>query len=370
MVFRRPHLAHVADSTRLGTVDALWDDLLRRGTRQPAFRIVREGGTVPAGEVTRSAGIGNRDLSDLVAPNRVIDRYRQGDTVVLQGLHHTDPLLAKLANNLALELDHPIQINAYLSPADTRGLDVHFDFHDVFVVQLGGRKRWRVWEPLPRTVDPVKGRHSIAKPRFDELGEPLTDVTLVEGDCLYLPRGYPHAAETLDDRSDHLTIGLVAVTWHRVLRKAIDAEIAAGRLTGALPVGLLEPGSTATTEPPELDGLLEHLSPAVLRHWMAREVWRRHPATRLRPRSVPALGEAPLTFTPGPLLWLTTIEQRAVLGLGDRVLDLPLEGRDFLAAMLESDGPVAPADLKGLDDDSRAVVLRRLLTDGVLVHVA
>ena len=70
-------------------LDALWDDLLPRGTRQPAFRVVRAG-TTAAGDVTRRAGIGNHDLDDLIAPNQVVDRYRDGDTVVLQGLHHTD----------------------------------------------------------------------------------------------------------------------------------------------------------------------------------------------------------------------------------------------------------------------------------------
>ena len=75
---------------------------------------------------------------------------------------------------------------------------------------------------------------------------------------------------------------------------------------------------------------------------MAREIWRRQPATRLRPRSVPALGAGPLAFTPGPLLWLTTIADRAVLGLGDRVLDLPGEALDFLAALLDAECPIAP----------------------------
>ena len=271
-------VSRVAALERFGGVEVLWDDLLRRGTRQPAFRVVRAGTTIAAGDVTRRAGLGNTDLHDVVAPNNVVDRYRRGDTVVLQGLHHTNPHLARLANNLALALDHPVQVNAYLSPASARGLDLHFDFHDVFVVQLGGSKRWRVWAPLPRTTDPVKGQHSIAAPRLDELGDPLLDLTLEAGDCLYLPRGYPHAAETTDQPSDHLTIGLVAVTWQRVLRKAIDAEVAAGRLTASLPVGLLEPGASAPSAI-ELDGLRRAVDPETLRHWMAREIWRRQPAT-------------------------------------------------------------------------------------------
>jgi hypothetical protein len=368
VLFRSPMCSRVPAPGRFADVDALWDDLLRRGTRQPGFRVVRAGVTVAGEDVTRRAGIGNTDLSDMIAPNQVIARYRGGDTVVLQGLHHTDRQLAKVANNLALALDHPVQVNAYFSPEDARGLDLHFDYHDVFVVQLGGSKRWRIWEPLPRTVSPIKGRHTIAKPRFEELGDPLLDLTLTAGDCLYLPRGFPHSAETVDEASEHLTIGLVAVTWQRVVRKAIDAEVAAGRLSNALPPGMLEPGATAPSAVGELEGLHAQLAPDVLRHWMAREIWRRQPATRLRPRSVPELGTEPLSFTPGPLVWLTTIGDRAVLGLGDRVLDMPGEALDFLAALLDAESPIAPSDLKGLDDASRTVVLRRLLAEGVLAH--
>ncbi|HEX6658265.1 MAG TPA: hypothetical protein VF065_09300, partial [Ilumatobacter sp.] len=69
---------------------------------------MRAGVTVAAKVVTRRSGIGNEDLSDLIAPNQVIARYRGGDTVVLQGLHHTDRRLAQVANNLALALDHPV----------------------------------------------------------------------------------------------------------------------------------------------------------------------------------------------------------------------------------------------------------------------
>ncbi len=368
VAFRRPQVSRVTDVARFGDVEVLWQDLLLRGTRHPAFRVVRAGVTVAGHNVTRRAGIGNHNLSDVVSANQVIDRYRRGDTVVLQGLHHTNPHLARLANNVALALDHPVQVNAYLSPPNARGLDLHFDFHDVFIVQLGGSKRWRVWAPLARMTEPVKGRHAIAGPRMEELGDPLLDLTIRAGDCLYLPRGYPHAAETLDERSDHLTIGLVAVTWERLLRRAIDAEVAAGRLTAALPIGLLEPGVAPSSEV-AVEGLRRLLTPETLRHWMAREIWRRQPATRLRPRVAPSLGSPKMAFTPGPLVWLTTVGDRAVLGLGERLLDMPVEAHGFLSALLESDGTMATDHLEGLDDQSRAVVLNRLLAEGVLAHV-
>jgi bifunctional lysine-specific demethylase and histidyl-hydroxylase NO66 len=356
------------DHRPLADVDGLFADLLGRGTRQPAFRLVRDGATLAASAVTRTAGIGNRDLADVIAPNAVIDEYRKGATIVLQGLHHTDPHLARTANNLALDLDHPVQINAYLSPAAAHGLDLHFDYHDVFVVQLGGSKRWRVWEPLERTAAPVKAKHRIALPTFAEVGEPLLDVRLRAGDCLYLPRGFPHAAETVDDESHHLTIGVTAIAWHRVVRRALDAELASGGLSASLPISQLEPGSPPALGALDLDGLRGQISEHVLRHWMAREIWRRQPATRVKPLHSPALSDGPLRFTPGPLLWLTHVGDRAVLGLGDRLLDLPAEALPFLGGLLAGPEHVAATELRGLDDASRVVVLRRLLSEGVLTH--
>lgn len=373
VAYLRPLYARVQGPLdRFADSEMLWHTLLRCGTRKPAFRLVRAGSTVERGGVSRRAGIGNRSLDDLIDPNRVVDRYRNGDTVVLQGLHHTDPHLAELANNLALALDQPIQINAYLSPPGERGLDMHFDYHDVFVVQLAGTKRWRIWKALDRTRNPVKGRHAIAAPTLDELGDPLLDLTLRAGDVLYLPRGYPHMAESLDELSDHLTIGLVSVTWDRVVRKAVDAEVADGRMSAPLPVGLLDPRADVAADLDTslgLDVLREQLSPDILRHWLAREIWRRQPATRLRPRCLPKLGPAGLKFTPGPLVWLTPIGDRAVLGLGDRLLDLPIEAYDFLAGMLKSGANFRPHELEGLDDASRDVVLRRLLNEGVITNV-
>ncbi len=80
----------------------------------------------------------------------MLELHDDGATVVLQGLQLTDPHLAKVSNNLALALDHPVQVNAYLSPPAAHGLELHYDLHDVFVVQLEGAKRWRVWDPLDR----------------------------------------------------------------------------------------------------------------------------------------------------------------------------------------------------------------------------
>jgi lysine-specific demethylase/histidyl-hydroxylase NO66 len=358
------------DPARFATADDLWADALTRGLRTPSFRLVRAGATLSPSAYCRSAGVGHRTIDDVIQPNRVLELYDDGATMVLQGLQLIDPRLARVANNLALALDHPVQINAYLSPAAARGLELHFDFHDVFVLQLDGRKRWRLWDPLPRTRDPIRGRAKIESPTFDELGEPLLDLTLERGDCLYLPRGFPHAAETVESASSHLTIGVLAITWQRVFRRAIDAAVAAGDLTASIPAGSL---GAVNLDAPNPDRLGCHLDGSSLRPWLAKEIWHRQPATRLRPMAPPAVDiDTPVRLTPGPLLWLTTMPGpggcRAVFGLGDRELDLPAEAHPFLADLFTSSASFTAASLAGeLDEASRVVVVRRLAAEGVVV---
>lgn len=378
VVARRPTLSAPRprrDPTRLADPDALWRDLLGRGTRRPAFRLVREGATAPAGAVSRPARIGNRDLADVIDPNRVIEGYRAGSTVVLQGLHLTDPGLARLATNLALELDQPVQVNAYLSPASARGLEVHFDFHDVLVVQLEGSKRWEVWAPTESTREPINGRHAPARPTRSELGEPMLDLVLEPGDVLHLPRGHPHVAATTDQASAHLTLGLTALTWLRLARRAVEDAVADGPLRRSLPPRALEPDPTTTDRPgSRLGGSVaeERLSLDVRslasRRWMAQEIWRRQAPTRLRPRHPvdPAAVDQPLDITPGPLLALSCADGRAHLFAGDRTISMPDEAHPFLAALLRADGPVRRTDLPGLDDASSRVVIARLLDEGIL----
>jgi hypothetical protein len=95
---------------RWGDAERLWDRFLTGGVRAPGFRLVRVGTTLTRGDCCRSAPIGNRQVDDVVEPNRVLEHYANGATVVLQALQFVDPVHAHLSTNLALELDHPVQV--------------------------------------------------------------------------------------------------------------------------------------------------------------------------------------------------------------------------------------------------------------------
>jgi hypothetical protein len=198
-----------SDLLDLPAVDEL---LSRRGLRTPFLRLAKDGQVVPTGRFTRGGGAGAA-IGDQVADDRVLDLVVDGSTVVLQGLHRTWPPLVDFATQLAVDLGHPVQVNAYVTPPQSQGFSPHYDVHDVFVLQVAGEKHWTIHEPVleaPLRDQPWTDRRDAVRERAAE--PPVIDAVLRPGDALYLPRGYLHSARALGGVSAHLTVGVHAVT--------------------------------------------------------------------------------------------------------------------------------------------------------------
>src|SRR3954452_24846869 len=140
-----------ADTFGLAAADEL---LSRHGLRTPFVRLARDGSVLADRTFTRGAGKG-ASVPDQVDPGLVLRQLADGATVVLQGLHRVWEPVAELARGLVADLGHPVQVNAYLTPAGAQGFGAHYDTHDVFVVQLAGGKDWTVHPPV--VADPDEG---------------------------------------------------------------------------------------------------------------------------------------------------------------------------------------------------------------------
>lgn len=190
------------------------DDLLaRHGLRTPFLRVARDGHTLADADFTRGGGIG-AGVADQLDDTALLRLFAQGHTLVLQGLHRTHPPVLALAQDLAADLGHPVQVNAYVTPPSSRGFAAHYDVHDVFVLQAAGEKRWRLHPPVqphPLRDQPWQDRRPAVEAAA--AGEPHLDVTLRPGDVLYVPRGWLHSATALGGVSTHLTVGVHV--WHR-----------------------------------------------------------------------------------------------------------------------------------------------------------
>ncbi len=150
---------------------------------------------------------GEEEEGVLVDPKELWSKYENGCTVRLLCPHKYADNIHALLSTLELELQCMVGANAYLTPPmASQGFAPHYDDIEAFCLQLEGSKRWKVYQPtleLPRVSS-----HDFT-PTDLEAKTPVMDVTLEEGDLLYMPRGWIHQACTLRDdnvHSLHLTI--------------------------------------------------------------------------------------------------------------------------------------------------------------------
>lgn len=102
--------------------------------------------------------------------------------------------------------------NVYLTPPGSQGFAPHYDDIEAFVIQLEGRKHWKLYKP--RNED-VLARNSSPNLNREDIGSPFMEVTLNAGDILYFPRGTIHEGCTdADAHSLHITVSVYQHTAH------------------------------------------------------------------------------------------------------------------------------------------------------------
>ncbi|MET7968915.1 cupin domain-containing protein [Micromonospora sp. NPDC005305] len=354
------------------------DELLsRRGLRTPFLRVAKEGQLVPAARFTGGGGAG-AEIGDQVLDEKILALYADGATLVLQGLHRTWPALVDFARDLGAALAQPLQVNAYLTPAGNQGFATHYDTHDVFVLQVDGRKHWRIHPPVlpdPLEKQPWGGRADEVSAVAE--GRPALDVVLEPGDALYLPRGWLHSAEAQECSSLHLTVGIRALTRYALVEELLALSAEDARLRAGLPFGVdvadpdaIEPELTETVE--ALRDWLLRADPAAVAARLRDRAW---PAARPAPIRPLAQAAALAALDPDSrvapragLRWQLTPtgDGKVALRLVDRTITLPGTCEPALRALLAGE-VTRVGDLPGLDDDAdRLVLTRRLLKEAVL----
>lgn len=342
----------------LADVDHL---LTETAIRTPTVRVARDGAVLPESEFIRSgATVAGRPLSGLVDGRRVLQLFDGGATVVLQALHRFWPPLAHLVAELELELGHPGQANAYLTPPGSQGFAVHEDSHDVFVFQTHGTKMWEIHH---EHGERACTHHEACR---------VDDVLLRPGLAMYLPTGTPHAARAQDTASLHVTLGINQRTWADLVGEAVQPLLDA-LVRSHLPAGNLERRDELAASLGErlrdvADAVREIDSEAVVAYASDRFLQTRQP--RLRGGLLAGLAarelteDTPLRRRPGVPCVERAEGRRLILLLGDRALEVP----DWLGPAigeLRTDRVFTPSQLP-LTPRSAVVLCRRLLREGLL----
>ncbi|WP_349627268.1 cupin domain-containing protein [Leifsonia sp. C5G2] len=381
---RRPLFTRAADLgedfSDLFSLDAVDELVSSRALRTPFVRMAKEGTVLPAARFTGPGGFG-AEVADQLDAAKVLAEFADGATLVLQGLHRTWPPIAEFSRRLAEELGHPAQVNAYITPASSRGFDPHYDVHDVFVLQIAGEKHWRIHEPVhvdPLRDQPWSDHRAEVAARVQE--QPTIDETFRPGDALYLPRGWIHSAEALGGVSVHLTIGVAAYTRHDVVQEAVARAADTAELRASLPLGFdpADPSAVAPVVEQTVEALIAALADPSAREAVAAAVSERlrrrrrsdSPAAPVRPLATIAAadGMGPDTVVvvrPGLGADVTVEVETVTVRLPTKKVALPIAARAAVETLL-SGRPVAVGALP-LDERSAVVVARRLLREGIVV---
>jgi hypothetical protein len=268
----------------------------------PRLRLERAGQDATRGlfgerRTRRGAALVDLDATTLMA------RLREGATLILDAANEASPPLQRLCAGLAAEFGCACQANLYACWGETQGFDVHWDDHDVFVVQVEGRKRWALYGATrahPTRRD-LHGEHERPE-------RPIEETVLAPGDVLYLPRGYWHAAVGMGEPSLHLTIGLTRKTGADFLQWLGDHFIGEALVRADLPLERDDAALGARIA--ELVALAAGAEPEAL----ARAYRRRVQATQARrPQlSFPYIGAEGLD----PGAWITLADGAASLAPG------------------------------------------------------
>jgi hypothetical protein len=142
-----------------------------------------------------------------IGPDQIDSALASGATIIGDVL---DTRLSSFAAALKDELNVPGPVSTYgsLSPGGDAAV-LHYDGSHVFVLQLEGRKRWRL-SPRPVVTNPSRGRRISADGQVDSRHrledetieqtnlDDLETVVLKPGDFLYVPPGTIHSTEALE----------------------------------------------------------------------------------------------------------------------------------------------------------------------------
>ncbi|MDF3141588.1 MULTISPECIES: cupin domain-containing protein [unclassified Streptomyces] len=232
--------------SRILTPNRLLDIAMRRSLNRPQFRCFQKGEEVhPAIYYTDT--VSPRGQSIPMVNMRSLGRVLgEGATVILDQANVFDPTMEVACRALQWWSRERVQVNAYLTTNDAAGFPLHWDDHDVVIIQLAGEKEWEV-----RGTSRKVPMYRDSDPNSTPTEEIVWAGVMKTGDVMHIPRGHWHQATRSghgSGRSLHVTFGITKRTgaswlawladWsreHEIFRHDLDRVYGSGTqaLTGA-----------------------------------------------------------------------------------------------------------------------------------------
>lgn len=195
---------------RMLTPERLLDLVMRRSLANPQCRCFRDGKELHPREYL-STSVTRRGQSIPMVDMRHLGRLlKKGATLVLDQANVFDPTMEVACRAMQWWSRERVQVNIYLTTNDASGFDLHWDDHDVLIIQLAGEKEWEV-RGTSRAVPMYRDASRNDTPSQDVVWQGA----MKTGDVMHVPRGYWHKATRIGrggGQSLHMTLGFAKRT--------------------------------------------------------------------------------------------------------------------------------------------------------------
>ena len=196
--------------SRIMTPNRLLDIAMRRSLNRPQFRCFQKGEEVhPAIYYTDSVSPRGQSIS-MVNMRSLGRLLGEGATVIMDQANAFDPTMEVACRALQWWSRERVQVNAYLTTNDASGFPLHWDDHDVVILQLAGEKEWEV-----RATSRNVPMYRDADPNTTPSDEIIWSGLMRTGDVMHIPRGHWHQATRTGSGSGnslHVTFGITKCT--------------------------------------------------------------------------------------------------------------------------------------------------------------
>lgn len=317
-------------------------------------RLIMRDGKGPRARWTLQQGpLARRSLPPLGQP---------GWTVLVQGLNLHVPAADALMSRFRFIPQARLDDLMVSWASEGGGVGPHFDSYDVFLVQVEGRRRWRIGR-----MDDARLRRNVPVKLIANF-RPEEEHVLDAGDMLYLPPGWAHDGDAVDGECMTCSVGFRSASRGELVRETLlrladavgDAmEDAAGR-QGASPVLPDDPLCVLYADPSQPATAAPGRVPDALTSFTARSVQQALKADGALAR---ALGE--YLSEPKPQVCFSA----AAPGVEDGLHDLAREAGvrlDARSCMLYDDAHVFLNGESWRVGGADAVMLRRLADERAL----
>ena len=236
-------------------------------------------------------------------------------TLLLQGMEARHPAAAKVLSWFRFIPDARLDDLMISIAGPGGGVGPHFDSYDVFLIQMSGRRRWRISEQKDLSLNPDLPLKILKRFQVEQ------EWVLEPGDMLYLPPHIAHDGIALDAGCQTWSVGFRAQSYKEILQEGLwrlaesledipelekrfaDPKQTATSQAEQLPEELIKqvaqklnslnldrietflPGVAAYLSEPKpqayFDGSAHELSPEELRIQLERRTIKPHPQTRL-----------------------------------------------------------------------------------------